>query len=74
MPRQSQGAAGVDASQPANAPRGSWRLCLKESNASISESRPALVKVAVRMAQSATARRVLLAVDIINMVTRWQRD
>ena len=40
-PRQSQGANGVDESQPFNAPSGSWRLSLKDVKASISVTVPA---------------------------------
>lgn len=54
----------MEASHPPNAPRGSCRFCLNESKASISGPPAARVKLAVRMAQSATARSVRVAVDI----------
>lgn len=59
MPRQSQGADGVDESQPSNAPSGSWRLSLKEVRAWISVRVSSATDKVV-----AAARKSKIAVDI----------
>lgn len=66
MPRQSHGAAAVDASHPSNAPSGSCRLALKAVKAWISDRVWALVKTApLKHATAKKTKKKKVAVAIV---------
>lgn len=66
MPRQSQGADGVEESQPSSAPRGSFRCSLKEVKACISDKTTAFCSPKAKWV-SVTKRKIAVAVDVAAM-------
>lgn len=68
MPRQSQGAEGVDESQPSNAPSGSSRLDLKDVSAWISAVN-AVTERDKAVNQSTAAKQRKVAVDMDEMMS-----